>query len=459
MTARAGDWQLLGHGRDPVPGEPAHAQRLADGYETTADDIERLSGQLRRMADLDGWTGEAARKFAEAADDLAEDLSDAERRYRELAEAVNGWVTPLSQARDESAAALRTAESAEEDRRRYATDPYQDVVDPTPDQQAAQRQHNAARDEAEQRLEQARRRLGEALDELDSAAERVAGRIHDASQYGNDGLWDNVGGWVRDHAALLEDIAKWAGRIALALAAITLVVLLFVAAPAALLMGALFWAAFAAGAVQLGAHVAMMTSGVDGVTWLDIGMDIVGLATAGAGQWIAKGLSRAVPLLRGGIAQSADDAARTAQEVLESGMANYTRAGNATHIADPANPLRQWGQQYLDDAAERATQAGRQAADDIRAGAVTQAARTDRLTAVDADLATDLAELQRLGGMQLSGPVREGLDDLVRQGGYAVRANQVSLGVQAADSFDDLAVEWKDPTVNWLGHRYWQLTD
>ncbi|SDF21943.1 hypothetical protein SAMN05660662_1395 [Blastococcus aurantiacus] len=459
MTARAGDWQLLGHGRDPVPGEPAHAQRLAEGYGTTADDIERLSGQLRRMSDLDGWTGEAARKFAEAAGDLAEDLSDAERRYRELAEAVHGWVAPLTRARDESAGALRDAETAEEDRRRYANDPYESVVDPTPDQLAAQRQHTAARDDAVQRLEAARRRLDEALDDLDSAAERVAGRIRDASEHGNDGFWDNVGGWVRDHAVLLDRIATWAGRIALALAVITIAVLVLVAAPAALLMSALFWGAFAAGAVQFGAHAAMMASGVEGVTWVDIGMDVLGLVTAGAGQWIAKGLGKAVPLLRSDVAQAADDSARAAQEVLEAGAANYTRAGNATHIADPANPLRQWGQQYLDDAAERASQAGRQAADDVHAGAVTQAPRASQVTALDADVARELAELQRLGGMQLSAPLRLGLDDLVQQGHRAVTLNQVSTGAQLADGTDDLVVEWQDPLVDATSDAYWHLAD
>lgn len=459
MTARAGDWQLLGHGRDPVPGEPAHAQRLAEGYGTTADDIERLGGQLRRMSDLDGWTGEAARKFAEAAGDLAEDLGDAERRYRELAEAVTGWVAPLSRARDESAGALRDAEAAEEARRRYANDPYESVVDPTPDQLAAQRQHTAARDDAVQRLEAARRRLDEALDELDGAAERVAGRIRDASEYGNDGFWDNAGGWVRDHAPLLERIATWAGRIALALAVITIAVLVFVAAPAALLMGALFWLSVGAGAVQLGVHSAMMASDAGDVSWLDIGMDVVGLATAGLGGLLARGVSRAVPGLRGLVAQGADDSARSAQEALEAGAANYTRASNATNITDPANNLRQWGQQYLDDAAERATQAGRQAADDVQAGVVTQASRADRLTALDADLATDLAELQRLGGMPMAPALRDGLDDLLLQGSRAATANQANLGVQLADSTDDLVVEWKDPLVGVTSDAYWRLTD
>lgn len=459
MTARPGEWQLLGHGRDPVPGEPAHAQRLAEGYGTTADDIERLSGRLRRMSDLDGWTGEAARTFAEAAGDLAADLGDAERRYRKLAEAVSGWVAPLTRARDESAAALRAAGTAEEDRRRHADEPCASVLDLTPDQLAAQRQHTATHDDAVQRLEAARRRLDEALDELDGAAKRVAARIRDASGYGSDGVWDDVSGWVRDHAPLLERIATWAGRIALALAAITVVVLLVVAAPAALLAGALFWAALAAGAVQLGAHVAMLASDVEGVTWLDIGMDLIGLATAGAGAWIARGVSEAVPLLRGQIAQVAGSSAHAAREVLEAGAANWTRAGNATRIGDPANPLQQWGRRYLDDAAERSAEAGRQAADDVHAGAVAHAPRADRLAALDADLATDLAELHRLGAMQTSPPLRLAVDDLARQAGRAVTANQIGAGAQLADATDVLVVEWKEPLVDVTSDALWHLTD
>lgn len=462
MSARAGEWHLLGHGRDPVPGEPAHVDRLAQGYRATADDIERLTGRLRRLGNLDGWVGEAAEKFAEAADDLAADLGGAERRYRELADAVRGWVGPLSRARDESAGALREAEAAADDQRRYSHDPYAGLADPTPDQLAAQQRWAAAGDDADERRAQAQRRLDDALQDLDRAAEEVAGRIADAAEHGRDGFWDDVGGWVRDHAEVLERIATWAGRIALVLAVITVAVLLIVAAPAALLMGALFWGAVVAGGVQLVTHSVLKASDAGDVSWLDIGMDIVGLATAGIGTILTKGLGRFVigvrpgtAALRGRAAQQAGGTARTAQDALERGVADYTRAGNATRIGDPTNPLRRWGQQYLDDAGRRVTEAGRQAADGVSAGTVTRVSRTEQVRALDAELATDLAELRRLDDM-LGASLRREVDALARKGSWAVRADATGLGAQLADSADE-GLDWKDPLER-SASAAWRLT-
>jgi uncharacterized protein YukE len=458
VTARAGEWHLLGHDRDPVTGEPDHVQRLAQGYRSTAEDIERLTGQLRRLGDLEGWRGEAAQRFAEAADDLAAELGGAERRYRDLADAVQSWVRPLSRARDESAGALSQAVTAEDDRRRHATDPYVDVVEPTPDQVAAQNRTTAAREDAEQRLSAARHRLDEVLEDLDRAAGEVADKIGAAAEHGADGLWDDVGGWVREHAPLLERIATWLGRIALVLAVITVLVVVFVAAPAALLVGALFWGGVAVTGLQLGLHATMMASDAGDVTWLDIGMDVVGLVTAGLGGALARVVAKGAGSLRAGAATIADDAGRTAQQALESGAANYTRAGNAARITDPTNPLRRWGDQYLDDAAERVTQAGRTEADSVLDGAVTQASRGQRVQAMDHDLAADLAELERLGAMQLDEGLRAQLAQLRLQGGIAAGANLTGLAGQTAEGIDDLGPDWKDPVADRGSGVYWRLT-
>lgn len=466
MSARAGEWHLLGHGRDPVPGEPAHADRLAQGYRATADDIERLAGRLRRLGELDGWTGKAAEKFAEAADDVAADLGAAERRYRELADAVRGWVAPLSRARDESAGALREAETAADDQRRYRHDPYAGVADPTPDQLTAQQRWESAGDDADERRAKAQKRLDDALQDLDRAAEDVAGRIADAAEHGRDRIWDNVGGWVRDHAELLEKVATWAGRIALGLAIITVAVLLIVTAPAALLMGALFWGAVVAGGVQMVTHSVMKASDAGDVSWLDIGMDLVGLVTAGVGRILTHGLGglgglvgvrQGTAALTGRVGQYADGAARTAQQALERGAASYTRAGNATRIGDPANPLRRWGQQSLDDAGDRVAAAGQQAAADVQAGVVTQVSRLAQLRALDVELATDLAELRRLGGMDLAVPLRLELDALVRQGSRAVGMNVTGMATQLAGGADEV-VGWKASVMAWGPDGVWRLT-
>jgi transposase-like protein len=191
-------------------------------------------------------------------------------------------------------------------------------------------------------------------------------------------------------------------------------------------------------------------------------MDIVGLATAGIGTVLTKGLGRFVigvrpgtAALRGTVAQIAGGRARTAQDALERGVADYTRAGNATRIGDRANSLRRWGQQYLDHAGGRATDAGRQAADDVHAGTVTRVSRTEQVRALDAELATDLAELRRLDDM-LGGPLHRELEELARMGNWAVRANATGLGAQLADSADE-GLAWKDPLER-SASAAWRLT-
>jgi uncharacterized protein YukE len=255
VSARPGEWHLLCHDRDPVPGDPDHVDRLARGYEEAADDVERLAGRLRRLSDLDGWTGDAAEKFAESADDLADDLGKAERRYRDLAAAVRDWVAPLRRARDESAGALREAEAADDEMRRHSTDPYAGIAEPTPAEIAAHQRWQQARADAAARKRQAQGRLDGALRDLDTAAGRVAERIRSAAEHGADSWWDNAKGSVRSVAGILKAVVDILGYVAMVLAAITLVVVLVASAPVWLIA-----AGVGIGLVMAGLHTALVVS-------------------------------------------------------------------------------------------------------------------------------------------------------------------------------------------------------
>ena len=467
MSARAGDWHLLGHGRDPVPGEPGHVSRLATGYERTADDIERLAGQLRRLSDLHGWKGDAAEKFGESAQDLAGDLGDARRRYEELARAVRGWVEPLSRARDESLAALREAERAEDDARRYSHDPYAGVAEPTPDQVAASQRRDAARQDALDRKRDAQRRLDSALAELDAAAGRTSEAIRGAAEHGADSAWDNVKGSIRDIAGVLKAIVDVLSWVAMALAAITLVVVLFVGAP--------FWLlalSVGVGLAMLIGRTALVVSESGQATWTDVGMDALGVATAFVGGRLALGAGRTVTGLTAQAGREAADAASTAAMALARGQANYTRASNALRIGNAANPLRVWGQQYVDDAARVAATEGAEAATRVQAGVVTRAPWSERLLRLDRDLAEDLLEVQRLQNLPntmqvtLSDDIVRGLAGATRTIHQATAFNAANLAVQSADSADQLSetfdgpesLQWKDEFHQDLTEVQWRLT-
>lgn len=453
MSARPGNWHLLGRGRDPVPGEPTEVQQLADGYESTAADVERLAGQLRRLSHLDGWEGQAAEKFADAAEDLSGDLAKAEGRYRDLAAAVRGWVEPLTAARAESMAALNDAVGADEDLRRHGQDLLAGIPEPTPAQLAAQDQQEAAHTAAATRLRQAQHRLDAALDRLDDAARRTAERIHRAAEKDGDSVWDDMKGWVRDHADLLKKIATVLGRIAIVLAAITLVVAICFAVPALLL-----WAGVAASGLLFATQGAMLWAGVDGVSRVDVALDLVGLVTAGVGGALAKSLSRGIPLLTESIANGLGDAARLGQRGVEKAAADYFRAGAASRIGNAANNLRRWGQEFIDGVEQRVADAGAREAARIRAGVVKNAPWAQRLKALDKELAVHLLELRRLGAESLSPALRQSVESLARKAAWAQTLNGIGAGALTADGTDQLSqkfhgpafLQWKEPLADAL---------
>ena len=276
MSRRSGDWEALGHDRDPVPGDETVVDRLADTYTRAADDIARLSGRLRRLADLDGWKGKAAETFAESADDTAEDLAKAERRYREAARALRGWVGPVRTARSESWRALTAATAAKDDVRRYDVDRLAGVAEPTPEQLDAQRRSDQLRGEAQQRLDAAKDRLDTALGHLEEAGGRTADALRASSEHGKDSRWDDVKGRVRDFAKPLKAAVDVLGYVAMALAVVTIAIALVATAPAWL-----FIAAVAVGVGMLVIHTALVLSESGKATWADVGMDVFSLATAG----------------------------------------------------------------------------------------------------------------------------------------------------------------------------------
>jgi hypothetical protein len=291
----------------------------------------------------------------------------------------------------------------------------------------------------------------------------VADAIDAAAEHNDDGMWDNVKGSIRDIADVLKAIVDVLSWVAMALAAITLVVALVAGAPLWLLV-----LSVGVGLAMLIGRTALVVSDSGKATWTDVGMDLLGVATAFFGGRLALGAGKAVTALRGQVADLAGDAARTAAMALARGQANFSRASNALRIGNPANPLRTWGQRYVDDVAQRVATEGTEAAARIEAGAVTRAPWSQRLLRLDRDLAQDLLEVQRLQNLPLplSGDVVEGLAVVTRDIRWATGLNVTNLGVQSADSTDQVAdaadgphaLQWKEPMHQDLTEVQWRLT-
>ena len=77
MSRRPVDWSPLA-GSDPVPGDPDEVERAARSLADMAEEINRQTANLRKLASADGWDAEAGRTFAESAQELSGQLGKAQ---------------------------------------------------------------------------------------------------------------------------------------------------------------------------------------------------------------------------------------------------------------------------------------------------------------------------------------------------------------------------------------------
>lgn len=464
MSPRPGAWHLLGHGSDPVVADVDAVRRLGAGYEGTAEEVATLAARLRRLSDLSSWSGEAAEKFAASAQDTAEELAQAEERYRGVARAVKDWAVPLEQARSESGHALDDAEQAQDALRRTgSTGPLAPDAPPEAVQreQDRQREHEAAAG----RLDAARRRLDDALDALDQAASRASSAIREAAESFSDGFWDNVKGTVRDVAGALhlKAVVDALGYVALAIAVVALVAALVLTSPAWL--PALLIAGVAVGVTMLVIHSALVLSESGDATWADVAWDVVGLVpVARAGQLLGR-VGRVLPAVREGMADAAEATARAAAEAAETGLPNAARAGNGLQIADPANNLRRWAERWVQASRERVDQVAQWSRGQVEDVPDVAPALRTRLRHLEEAAARQAEELTRLGGFPEALAVTDQLEELRRALAGVGHWNQAGLAAQLADAVDQVAgdagaeaLQWKQQLVDLLAVTRWRLS-
>ncbi len=364
--SRPRDWSPLGLSGDPTPGDGCDVATLAKRYQDTADEIERQAAQLRKLADTacGAWHGDAATAFSSHAADLADRITKAHHRYTAAAAALRDWVSPLEDAQRRADAALEAARQAQADQRANAPSPGTPPPNPTPQQQTAERRRAAAYDTASGALQQARRRADDAAHDYHAAATRAASAIHDVIDHDqvHDSFWDEVSGWIHDHADAIKLVLKVVGYVVTALAIAALVIALFVPGLNVLVAGVALTTileGLAAGLTfgMLVGHLALAANG-DG-NWLDVGLDVLALATFGVGGMLGRGLAATA---RDAEALAADTAAtRAASEFTQAhalSRAVYSIADRIPllrRIVDAGGHLA-----ALDDGAASAASAARQ---------------------------------------------------------------------------------------------------
>lgn len=304
---RPTDWAPLADG-DPVPGDPLTIDSLVTHLEGIASTIRE---QMSRFTAIDAgeiWDSDSADKFIEMQAKLPPDLDLVATRYEGVASALSTWSSALTDAQGEADQALIDAKAAQEDidaaergiddMEQFAQDASEQAnttnaanpeAPPVEPEQWSGPDHYALKGEAEGRLQDARDKLAAAVEARDEAQGIAAGDIGDAldddlkNRGGLFGFFDDVKYAVIEWA---EANADWLNVLSDVLAiAGAIVGLLSIAFPV------LAPLALALGVASLLVDSVLFMAGEK--SWVDLGMDLLGIVTFGAGRAFG-GAARAV---------------------------------------------------------------------------------------------------------------------------------------------------------------------
>ena len=323
------DWQPLAES-DPIPGDPYEVATLGRELRNTADEIRRQVDNIRKLCTDEYWDSDAGREYRTKAHDTADRLEKAFARYDEAAgvigtvvdaaHAAPDYATQLDRAQQMARSALLDAQNADSDQRAATAS----LAQMTP-AQAGSPEHTAATNRQQQAgsdLDAARRKLAEAVEIRDAAANRAAGTIKQVSHH--DGLHDS--GWDKfKHAALgaLKIISQVAGWVAAGAGLMSLMVAWIpVIGPA--LAAVLDSVAVIASVVALGADLILAVTGQG--NWADVLLDGVGLLTFGVGRAAIKGGE--------GTLTVAKTAEKTGAEAAANAGRNMTKTAKAQRFLD-----------------------------------------------------------------------------------------------------------------------------
>lgn len=210
--SRPHDWQQVLEIADPTPGDPLVVQDVSRRWSDVADEAERAEGRLRGLL-ADGavttWVGKAGDQFRKGSHDLPDQLAKVARSYRLASDAMGWWAGRLSIHQDDADRALARGREARADldraRGRLAAD--DDAVQvagqaiplaalaPTPDQvqaatdrlRAAEQAQASSRrlvEDAEGRLDLARRLALDAQQAREGDARETEHRVREAAEAG-----------------------------------------------------------------------------------------------------------------------------------------------------------------------------------------------------------------------------------------------------------------------------------
>jgi hypothetical protein len=286
MGARPGEWSLLHENDDPMSADVDQVKVLAAFYDDMARTIHEQADVLKRIGEGDEthFKGQGADKVREKSKAVGASLEQMSGRYDAVREALRSYLPQLEHGLAESASALQEAVAAR-DSMSQATgmaDPREDRPKDAPpltsEEEGAGRAKDAALDSAQGASAAAIAHLRRAQADLDAAGHAASSTIRGAWKDGlHDTLGDKIRAFFKKFLAILIKVLTWIG-IALAVIAILIPGLGFVA-----LMGAV------TAGVAFAATIAQAAMG--DASWVSVIMAGVGILSLGAGALITKATS------------------------------------------------------------------------------------------------------------------------------------------------------------------------
>jgi hypothetical protein len=410
-VSRPTDWAPLAAG-DPVLGDPVEIQALGHRHAQLGDELQAQANMLRRLSEAEGWDADAGRRFVSTAREIGEVLVRARRRYSVVADALGGYAPELAQAQREADAALREAQAAQSTiaSSEPSPGPSPSIADSGPTSELA---------DAQAALSRARRRMQDAVGQRDSAGRRAGAQIRSVIEH--DGLgdswwdsvkdwtsdrWDSFITWVHEHADAIGKIADVSSWIATALATVAIVISFIPVLN--VLAGPLLATAAAFTLVSLVAHTMLALSG-DG-SWIDVGFDVVALATFGYGKVAIKSAQASEQTLKIAATRATrKEAEKAARRALSQGSGSdrqpISRAARQARNSQVRRQAARQAKQTIQEATAAARPSTMGKVRNLEGGSAQQEARLHALTS----LAPGSAQAQAASKAALTGLRRAAL--------------------------------------------------
>lgn len=278
-----------------LPGDPDVVHTAARSYSATAEAVTRAAQQIRSLAgDSSTATSDAIKALAENAGDVADRLTRLHERYSTAGSALWTYGDALGSAKSSSLHNAQQYYDAQQahDHAQGQIDHYVAVQRSASEieqmNQAAEmvtywvNQRNYAHQDMANYVSRHAQIESERDDAASAAQRQIDGAVDNDGL--NDSTWDNIKGWVSEHAEFLKKLKDALSWITTGLSLLSLV--FPVLAP------------FALAAAVLTAGLSLLLAASGEISWLEFGLDALSVVTMGVGAVAGRTVSTAVKGLK-----------------------------------------------------------------------------------------------------------------------------------------------------------------